>query len=991
MMTQRLVALVIALLMLASALPVSTAGTGRGVAREIDDDNTFLNATDMASGKSYPGNLSSLDDMQDFYKASSPGAGKVFNVSVFVISYPALKVQLVAFDPTGAMLEVSALDSPWQSVSVLAVKSNTPYFFAVVVISGSGDYAINHLLESPTPIAPASSVSNNPLAREGNNPADWYTFNMNGGTNGGLNNDVAQFTIDKSPGVTLDVTIYALWTELMAYTFNISLDHQSGAKIAAAASYSGPYYLKVWARSGNGTYNVSLGVLQSAPNDNDQDGDHATKLNGTPASSWVDQAFDHYDFYKLYLLKDDALDVTMKLNNHTMGKYVLWLYHISGGLYTPVANASNFVPGAGWMDSVRLTYSIGVDDRYFIIPMAENGLDAQGNISSNPANASYTLTLNSPASLNHAPIVVNSPGYPVMNENGQFTLLTLNSIFQDPDGDVMTFNVTGSAHIAAKLNADGSATLTPDKYWFGVEKVNLTATDCFGASTTLMVSVQVIHVNQAPIVKNQIPNITIQEDFTYELNLSASFWDPDVQYAVDTLTYCWTGNTSIPMSLNTTNLILTFGPVHGFLGVRGITLFATDTAKLRATQKFQVTVNHTDHSPKLKNASRLDIEIPEDGVNSSFLARDFFTDEDTFYTTDSLQYVATPSAHINCTMLADSRIEVRPEQDWNGAETVHVTAVDTGNLTAVLDVSVVVDLVNDPPYIANYTPFADEVGINETENLTLSVDVRDIDTPLSQLTYAWYVDDERVSSAGTSYTFTTDLNTSRQLPYIIRVDVSDGEYTVNHGWTVPVFNKDQPPQVTIDSPAEGGVYPAADFVALRVTAFSPEFNKMTYTWKDGNVTLGNMKSMKWMFSPGWHNVSVQVYDGFVTTVADVTIFSDSPPTIQILSPKDMSNFKTTDGIRFSASVYDLDGDAVTFEWREGTKVLSREGNFTLKLGRGVHYIRINASDGHGFAQTPDLVVKVEESKKSGFLPGPVTGMVLAAAAVALIALWRRRE
>ena len=445
------------------------------------------------------------------------------------------------------------------------------------------------------------------------------------------------------------------------------------------------------------------------------------------------------------------------------------------------------------------------------------------------------------------------------------------------------------------------------------------------------------------------------------------------------------------MSLNMTDLVLTFGPVHGFIGVRGITLFATDTAKHRATQRFQVTVNHTDHPPKLKNASRLDIEMLEDGVNNSFYAKDFFTDEDTFYTTDSLHYVASPSEHINCTILSDTRLEVRPAKDWNGEESVHVTAVDTGNLTAVLEVSVVVESVNDPPYIAGYSPFADEVAINETEELTLSVDARDIDTPLSQLAYAWFVDGERVVATGPSYKFTTDLNTSREAPYIIRVDVSDGEFTIGHNWTVPVFNRNQPPVVTIDSPTAGGVYPTADFVALRVTAFSPEFNKMTYTWKDYNVTVGNLKSMKWMFSPGWHNVSVQVYDGFDTTVASVTIFSDSPPTIEILSPQDMSSFKTTDKIHFSASVYDVDGDAVSFEWREGSKVLSREGNFTLKLGKGVHYIRINASDGRGFAETPEFVVKVSEPPKSGFLPGLETGLVMAATAVALVALWRRRN
>ena len=150
--------------------------------------------------------------------------------------------------------------------------------------------------------------------------------------------------------------------------------------------------------------------------------------------------------------------------------------------------------------------------------------------------------------------------------------------------------------------------------------------------------------------------------------------------------------------------------------------------------------------------------------------------------------------------------------------------------------------------------------------------------------------------------------------------------------------------------------------------------------------------MSWKFSPGWHNISVRVYDGTDTTVVGVTIFANSQPTIKILEPPVQSTRKTTDKIRFSAQVSDADGDPVTFEWREGSKVLSRSGNFTQKLGKGIHYIKITASDGRSVVESDELVIKVEEPAKAGFIPGVETAMVAAAVAVAaVLAVWRRRR
>jgi len=993
MKARRLLIVGLALLMLASSFPPTTAGNGTSTAREADNDNDLANATACTSGQSYPGSVSITDDPIDYYVVSAPVSGQVFNVSIHVPSYPSCKFLLVVSDPKNVPIDQSFIDSPWQSLSVQAVKSNSNYYISVQVVSGSGAYTLYYTLETPTVIAPLGSVADKSLSRASDNPGDWYVFAMAAGTNFGLNNDVAEFTIDKSPGMTLDVTLIALWTELTQYTYNISLDHQSGGKITAAASYSANYYLKLWARSGTGTYTVSMGVLQSALDDGDNAGATATKLNNTPQNAWLDQAYDHYDWYKLYLLNGETLDVNMTLNQHTGGKYALWLYHQVAGLYTLVANATNFVPGVGWTDKVRLTQTVAMDNRYYLLPMAECGLDADGNPSSIPANASYTLTLGAPADINHGPILTSSVGYVSIQEDTPTVLFNLNVVFEDPDGDQMFFDVNGSKNLTVKINSDGGLLVTPAKDWAGTETVKIAATDIYGSRTEVGVHVTVWNNNDNPRINKQIANITLQEDRVVELVIKEAFWDPDTPYG-DSPYYWWKGNYPIPVTLDNATMTMSFGPIHGFIGVRDITLYVRDLKGATAYMKFSVRVNHTNHQPVLKGSTILDLWMLEDTLNSSFLARDFFSDEDTTYTMDALSYSGVSSAHLNCSIGAESRIEVRPAADWSGKETVYVVATDTGGLNATLEVRVEVDPVNDPPYIVSYWPDADEYSINETENLTLWVDAGDNDTSLALLTYQWYVDGIKAGSTNSSFTFVTNQDSTRPLPYKISVDVSDGQSPnpITRTWNVPVRNKNKPPEVNITSPKDGAIESPDLPTLLRAEAYDADFDKLAYTWKDNGVTLGNTRSMNWKFSPGWHNVSVYVYDGTDTTPANVTIFSNSMPTIKILEPPAESTRKTTDKVRFSAEVYDADGDPVTFEWREGSKVLSREGNFTMKFSKGLHYIKIVASDGRGSIESDEVILKVEEPPSSGFIPGTETVLLAVAVAVAAaLAVWRKRR
>jgi hypothetical protein len=172
MSSRRMLIIGLALLVLASSFPPAPAGEGTGKARVVDNDNDHANATACTSGQSYAGNVSINDDTFDLFAVSATTSGQVFNVSLYVPSYPSCKLRLAAFDLNDVLLDESFIDSRWQSLSVQAVKSNTLYYFSVNVVSGTGDYTLYYTLETPAVIAPGNSFVDRDLARAGDNPCD---------------------------------------------------------------------------------------------------------------------------------------------------------------------------------------------------------------------------------------------------------------------------------------------------------------------------------------------------------------------------------------------------------------------------------------------------------------------------------------------------------------------------------------------------------------------------------------------------------------------------------------------------------------------------------------------------------------------------------------------------------------------------------------------------------------------------------------------------
>lgn len=104
----------------------------------------------------------------------------------------------------------------------------------------------------------------------------------------------------------------------------------------------------------------------------------------------------------------------------------------------------------------------------------------------------------------------------------------LNTWFNDPDADALTFEVTSSDPAVAEVQLnDASLRLVYPPFGFGESTLSVTATDPSGASVTEQITVSVTNTPDPPSVVGSLNPLNGVEDQTVVANLGAVFNDPD--------------------------------------------------------------------------------------------------------------------------------------------------------------------------------------------------------------------------------------------------------------------------------------------------------------------------------------------------------------------------------------------------------------------------------------------------------------------------------
>lgn len=188
--------------------------------------------------------------------------------------------------------------------------------------------------------------------------------------------------------------------------------------------------------------------------------------------------------------------------------------------------------------------------------------------------------------MNNAPTVAN-PIADIAEEEG-FTTYTidLTDVFEDADGDVLTYSAESGTEAVVTVSVDG-VTLTVTETGNGTSTITVTADDGNGGTVNDEFSFAVNAAgNNAPTVVNPISDVDVLEEFgTYTVDLTDVFEDADG----DDLTYSAVSETTSVVTVDVTGTTLTVTEVG--TGVSNITVTANDGNGGTVDDDFEFTVN----------------------------------------------------------------------------------------------------------------------------------------------------------------------------------------------------------------------------------------------------------------------------------------------------------------------------------------------------------------------------------------------------------------
>jgi hypothetical protein len=294
--------------------------------------------------------------------------------------------------------------------------------------------------------------------------------------------------------------------------------------------------------------------------------------------------------------------------------------------------------------------------------------------------------------LNLSPVVVNPIPDLSLGVGSDPFVIDLETVFEDPEGDPLTFTCASSAPAAASASECSGGTLTVTPLAAGETTVTVTASDGINpaVSTDFVVTVT---QNLPPVVVNPVPDLTmgVDED-PFEIDLNDVFEDPEG----DPLTFtCLASNPAVASVGDCTDGELEVTPLAA--GQMTVTVTASDGVNPAVSTAFAVLVSQNLPPVVVNPIPDLALAIDDDPVAIDLTT--VFEDPEG----DPLTFTCASSAPSAASVAscADGILTVTPLAA--GETTVTVTASDGIN-PAVSTAFQVTVLENLPPVVVNPVP-----------------------------------------------------------------------------------------------------------------------------------------------------------------------------------------------------------------------------------------------------------------------------------------------
>jgi hypothetical protein len=542
----------------------------------------------------------------------------------------------------------------------------------------------------------------------------------------------------------------------------------------------------------------------------------------------------------------------------------------------------------------------------------------------------------------------------------------------DPDSDSLTyFIVTGPSH-GNLSGSPPSVTYTPDPNYNGADSFTFKAYDGQAYSNIANVSITVTPVNDPPVVSD-IPNVTFPEDGS-DSSIDLDNYVSDVDNTDAEMTWTFTGNVKIIVSINPTTHVVTFTAPANWFGQETITFRATDPGGLWDEDATTVTVTSVNDPPV---ASNLAISPPSpvttDDLVGSYTYYDLEGDPESGTEIRWYKGGVLQSAYNN--MLTIPSSETASGQAWYF--TVRPKdGMDFGDLKT----SPTVVIGNSPPEASNLaispsSPYT-------TDDLIGSYTYYDADgDPESGSEIRWYKDSILQSAFNDQLTVPSSATTKGQVWYFT-VKPKDGTSFGALQTSPSVTIQNSPPTAPVVNVTPDFPVTTDDLICtVTIPSTDPDGDSVTYTYewyKNGILqsayTTNTLPASATTVGDVWKCVVTPHGSDGPPDEDQVTIVN-SPPVLDPIGPKSVNELAT---LSFTATATDPDVPPQTLTFSLGAGAppgasITSGGAFswtpTEAKGPGSYVIRIIVSDG-SLQDYEDITVTVNEVNVAPIL-GPI--------------------
>lgn len=271
------------------------------------------------------------------------------------------------------------------------------------------------------------------------------------------------------------------------------------------------------------------------------------------------------------------------------------------------------------------------------------------------------------------------------------TPVTIDILVNDTDVENDALTVVSNSQPAngtVVLNADNTATYTPDENFNGSDSFTYTIQDGNGGTDSATVNVTINPVNDAPVAEDD--SATLNEDTDVTIPVLAN----DIEFDGDTLSVTSTTSPANGEVVVNADNTITYTADSNFYGSDSFTYTVGDGTGLTDIGTVLITVSPVNDVPDA--ADDVATTDEDNDVVIDVLANDSDIEGDSLSIT-SLTTPAQGAATVNL----DNTITYSPNANYYGTDSFSYSVVDSQGGTATAIVNVTIDPVNDSPEAAD--------------------------------------------------------------------------------------------------------------------------------------------------------------------------------------------------------------------------------------------------------------------------------------------------